>query len=89
MTDHTHCETCGTIIIEGDMVTRDAISMIVFCAPCSPTWADMLANHDSYANGTDKYGEPIYLTADEANAMSETHIRTGGSLTDKFGLEPW
>lgn len=82
----TLCYDCETPIHEGDMVTHDHVSGLIFCKSCSPTFADMLAEHESYSCGTDEHGDPIYLTAEAARKLADEHIAKGGALTDKFGL---
>lgn len=89
MSNQASCYDCSTPIKDGDLITRDIVNGLYFCKTCSPTWADMLAQHDSYSCGNNEYGEPIYLTAEAAQKLADEHIANGGALTDKYGLSAY
>jgi formylmethanofuran dehydrogenase subunit E len=70
------CEGCGEPIFEGDKTHSTGDGQL--CAGCSPTYAEMLAEHGMFTLND----EP--MTAEQAKAICDAHVAAGGSLDDSM-----
>jgi len=73
------CEGCSEQIWKGDRYSYDSNNGLQFCEPCSPSYADMLADPTSFYGADEEY-----LTAEEAKEIVDAHLAAGGSLDDKM-----
>ncbi len=71
------CDGCAEPIFPSDK--RYAYEDGMTCAPCSPTYADVLDHPGTFLN---LQNEP--MTPAEAEAFCEAHIAGGGSLDDSL-----
>ncbi|MGJ2409039.1 hypothetical protein ACR8FJ_23185, partial [Salmonella enterica subsp. enterica serovar Paratyphi A] len=72
---------CLHTINEGDLYHQAGGELA--CEACAPTYADMLAEPESFRDL--KTDEP--LTAAQASAAVDAHLADGGQLTDKMVSE--
>ncbi len=70
------CEGCGDPIFDGDKTHSTGDGQL--CACCSPTYAEMLAEHGMFTLND----EP--MTAERAKAICDAHVAAGGSLYDSM-----
>lgn len=73
------CENCEEPIFEGEPYHN--ATDVLFCKRCTPTYADMLDNPESYWIDKD---EDLHHTPETAKAAVDAHIAAGGSITDKL-----
>tara|TARA_R110002073_G_scaffold120601_2_gene262684 strand:+ start:19363 stop:19788 length:426 start_codon:yes stop_codon:yes gene_type:complete len=78
------CEGCLTLVFEDDPHSYDTEGGIILCEECTPTWADMLAEPDSFYRYIDD--DAVHFTAESARIYVDEHLAAGGSLEDRFGL---
>lgn len=75
------CEGCSKVIREGDQYS------LVYdgghtCLDCTPTYQDVLDDPELLIHEETE----DHLTAEQAKELCDSHVASGGSLTDKVGL---
>lgn len=74
--DHLRCDGCSAPIFEDDAYFGGNSPL---CETCSPTYQDLLGDHEAFIDGD---GNPA--TPEQCRAWYDEHIAAGGAPTDSM-----